>query len=109
MTAAVQLPAPEQQDDELRVIVVVSGELDLASAPVLLRTLMSFLEGAAPEVIVELEAVAFMDLSGLRVLIEAHDAALARQKVLTLVNPGPQVRRLLELTGAELLLSVISA
>jgi anti-sigma B factor antagonist len=77
-------------------VVVVRGEVDLASAPELDKTLGKF-EGK--EVFVDLRKVEFMDSAGLRVLL-THQARIQEHggKLRLVVTEGP-VMRLLELAG----------
>src|SRR5690349_17491009 len=51
-----------------QVVVAVAGEVDMATAPLLERALLRYTEC---DVIVDLDAVEFLDSSGLRVLIKA--------------------------------------
>jgi anti-sigma B factor antagonist len=85
-------------------IVLVSGELDLCTAPHLAAALHSAQQTGA-DVIVDLEQVTFMDCAGLRVLLAANeDSGPARFSV----TPGRrQVQRLFQLTGARALLDVV--
>jgi anti-sigma B factor antagonist len=79
-------------------VVVVKGEVDLASAPQLDRALSKF---KAREVFVDLRKVDFMDSAGLRVLL-AHQTRTAEHggQLRLLLSEGP-VMRLLELAGVR--------
>lgn len=87
------------------VAVIVSGELDLSTAPRLAAALdrVSRLE---PEVVVvDLEEVDFMDCAGLKVLLRAADELDAADgRSLEVTGARCQVRKLFELTGTEQLL-----
>ena len=87
----------------------VSGELDLASSPVLEQRLDEVFSSDAPLVILDLRELDFMDSTGLSVLIKAHQAAEERDRRLCLVKGPPQVQRLLSLTGVGERLSVLDA
>jgi anti-sigma B factor antagonist len=81
------------------VVAHVQGEVDLATAP----ELRSILAEIAPDegvVIIDLTDVAFLDSSGLSVLVEVHQH-LANDGVSTLrlVVTRPTMHRLLEATG----------
>src|SRR5437660_3955204 len=79
-------------------IVLVSGELDLCTAPHFATALRSA-QLTGVDVIVDLENVAFMDCAGLRVLLTASESS---GPAAFSVTPGPrQVQRLFELTGAS--------
>jgi anti-sigma B factor antagonist len=79
-------------------IIVIKGEVDLASAPRLDKALSKF---KRQEVFVDLRKTEFMDSAGLRVLI-AQNARIEKQggTLRLLLGEGP-VLRLLELTGVR--------
>ncbi len=77
----------------------VTGELALASATNLVDLLTETCRTGG-DVALDLEGVTFMDSSGLSAVIEACDL-LGSQGRLTLVNPSPQVQRILRLTDLE--------
>lgn len=83
---------PLEQTAE-RVVLAVSGELDVATAPTLGARLQAVAAGA--ELVLDLGGVVFMDSSGLRVLIAERD----RRGALEVVRPAPVVARLLDLAG----------
>ena len=87
----------------------VSGELDLASSPVLEQRLDEVFSSDASLVILDLRELDFMDSTGLSVLIKAHQAAEEGDRRLCLVKGPPQVQRLLSLTGVGERLSVLDA
>jgi anti-anti-sigma factor len=76
----------------------VAGELDIASAPVLERTLRE------PRlqthlVVLDLRELVFMDCSGVRAIINASTRARDAGHRLVLVNGSPKIRLVFELTG----------
>src|SRR4051794_33145928 len=72
-------------------LVVLVGELDLGTAP----DLEAVLATQSGPVVVDLRKLRFIDLTGLRVLLEAD--ARSRQDGMNLrFIPGPMVRRLFE-------------
>jgi anti-sigma B factor antagonist len=79
-------------------LVAVAGELDLASAPELERTLYP-LEQPGTEVTLDLRDLSFMDLAGLHALIGARLAATEAGSSLHILGPGAGAVRVLELTG----------
>lgn len=76
-------------------LVTVSGEIDLASAPALERSLMQEPAGA---VIADLSDVGFIDSTGLRSLLTARDAIHSEGGRLMLVFGDGPVERILDLT-----------
>jgi anti-anti-sigma factor len=80
------------------VVIAVEGELDLASAPQLQREVLALLARPVSTVTLDLDALTFMDSSGLNVLNRVRTAADDHGVVLTLRNVGKQARQVLDLT-----------
>ena len=85
------------------------GEMDLASSPDLGRLIEAQLAGAARRLELDLSGVEFIDSNGLHALIHAHQYATARGSQLVLVAPSSAVRRLLELTGCDKILTTMDS
>ncbi len=83
----------------------LQGEIDASSSP-LLSEHLDPLPGAADEVVLDMAGVTFVDSSGLRVLIDAHQRAAHAGRTLVLDEPSTVVRRLLDISGLEDLLEV---
>jgi anti-sigma B factor antagonist len=82
-----------------RVVVSVSGDLDLASAPELRTRLLGVLALPLTQIVVDLEHLEFMDSTGLSALVRARRAARDRDIAFSLESPNPQVEWMLSLTG----------
>jgi anti-anti-sigma factor len=83
--------------DHVRVVPV--GELDMAAAPVLDRTIRELRDAGFDYLIVDLRQLRFLDSSGLRLLMDLSNAANADSHRLELV-PGPaEVQRVFEISG----------
>jgi anti-anti-sigma factor len=80
-------------------VVRVAGELDLATSPELEHELAQALAATSGPVIVDLRELEFIDSTGLRVLVKAHQQAEKDGRRFGLAGGGTQVRRLLNLTG----------
>jgi anti-sigma B factor antagonist len=91
--------AVEQRTEGADVVLTVSGELDLSSAPELERALAESGAGRAQRVVIDLAQLTFMDSTGVSVLVRAKQEADAAGRVLAVRHPNGQVRRLLELVG----------
>jgi anti-sigma B factor antagonist len=93
-------------DGDGRVVVVPRGELDLATAPDLEAVLRARLDDGR-RVVVDLRELAFMDSTGLRVLVAAH--ARAGDGRFAIVRPpaGSPVAKLLAIAGVEQQLEVL--
>lgn len=79
--------------------VAVRGELDIRSAPDLRAWLAKALDDGAVQLVIDLDAVAFMDSSGLGVLVGAHKRLVRIGGRLHVVGVSPAVARLLSITG----------
>jgi anti-sigma B factor antagonist len=79
-------------------VLVLSGELDIASAPGLERVLDEFGASIPRRLVIDLTDVTFMDSTGLRALLLARQRADGDHELL--LRPGPrQVQRVFELSG----------
>ena len=79
-------------EDAAGTVLVLEGELDVATA----QELDAVLATQSGKVVVDLRKLRFIDLAGLRMLLEAD--ARSRQDGMNLrFIPGPMVRRLFEL------------
>jgi anti-sigma B factor antagonist len=87
--------------------VFVDGELDLSTAPVLERELAQRRVTAARSVVVDLERVEFVDLSGLRPIVSLAQAKRPAGRVAITAGAWP-VQRLLDLSGLADCLCVVS-
>lgn len=76
--------------------IVVHGDIDMAGGPVLEAALLPHEDGS---VVIDLADVSFIDSSGLRGLLEAGRRARSRGDEVVLRAVGPEVMRLLEITG----------
>ena len=83
--------------------VTVAGEVDVSTVPRLRSALVGILEEGNADAVVDLGGVEFIDASGIGVLVWAARMAEDRGGRLTLRNPSPAVRlvlNLLELDGS---------
>jgi anti-sigma B factor antagonist len=88
-------------------VLVLQGELDIATAPWLDDALAEARVTQAARIVVDLQAVSFIDSSGLRVLIKhAHTEDGAARVRLT--KGSPQTERVFELSGASDFLPFVS-
>lgn len=81
------------------VLVEVSGEIDLSTAPTLRAALDGVIDDGARELILDLEGVRFMDSTGLRVLMAVVNR---RESVsLSVVACPPLISRIFSITGVD--------
>lgn len=82
-------------------VIAVAGEVDLASAPDLQRSVEDALAAGAQRLILDLRSVTFMDSTGLRVLLTTHQRLQESGGSLALVAAEGPVTRLMSLTGVD--------
>jgi len=77
------------------------GELDMYSAPLLERELESAAKRRPQQIVLDLSGLSFMDVSGLRAILDAARRARREGGSLVIANPMPHIVRLLELTAID--------
>jgi anti-sigma B factor antagonist len=75
------------------------GELDMSTAPQLRDELLRLVSGGATMVTVDLSELAFVDSTGLSVLITGLKRLRQQGGEMALRSPKPGTRRVLEITG----------
>jgi anti-sigma B factor antagonist len=91
------------REDEGTLVLALAGELDVTNVDQLRSEIEQARHGRPMPVVFELSELRFMDSSGLALLL-----SVARQiGQVTLRDPTPIIRRLIELTGADAVLPII--
>ena len=94
------------EDDADTVCLHLAGELDISTAPALDRLVRDLLADPEVAVVLDVSALTFCDLAGLRVLNAAYGRGGER---VSLHGQRPSLERLIALTGVERPTSVASA
>ena len=81
-------------------VVRLAGELDLYNADAVRAALLAAAERSPRRLVVDLEAVRFIDSTALGVLVEAR-SKLADRRSFVLAAPGVETRRALEVSGLD--------
>ncbi|RKS78802.1 anti-anti-sigma factor [Actinomadura pelletieri DSM 43383] len=81
--------------------VVVSGELDIASAGVLRSHLARLIDERGPNLVVDVSALTFCDAQGLAAFVAADELAHRHGGAVTLVGIRPQLAKILRITGLD--------
>ncbi len=86
---------------ENEVAIVLSGELDVSTAPRLRDQLHQLIESDCLRFTCYIEGLSYVDSSGLSVLLMVHKRLEKVGGILMLMSPVPSVRRILEITGVD--------
>ena len=88
-------------------VIALTGELDLAVAPKLESCLSDLALGAGDTLVIDLSELEFLDSSGLRVLVVAHQRAEQEGFRFVLVRGSDPVARIFELTRMDQQLEIV--
>jgi anti-sigma B factor antagonist len=110
-TAVDTLPAPfacDRGDSEVGTVWLhVSGEVDLAVVPRLVRILSDAQASGAALVALDLSEIGFLDTSGVHAIVDAAHACQRDGHRLQLVPAQELVQRIFELTGSSAAVTII--
>lgn len=94
-----------QSDDGL-LVVEVSGEVDLFTAPDLKSAITDGIDAGSEKVVVDLSKTTFLDSTALGVLIGAVKRLRANGGSLTIVNTDENIAKTFEITGLDQIFSI---
>jgi len=87
----------------------LSGEVDLSNSAAVEDRIRASIVPPAERVALDLSKVAFMDSSGLRIVLTLADRLRERRRELILiVPPGGLVRRVLAISGADAVVPIVA-
>lgn len=101
-----RVDARSEQD---RIVLALAGELDLASSSIFERALEDSAVADAPLVVLDLDGLKFVDSTGLRIILMAHERARGRGQEFAITPGSPQVQRLLSITSVAEHMHVIAS
>jgi anti-sigma B factor antagonist len=88
-------------------LVVVSGEMDIATSPELVSSLSS-LRGPAPyHVLVDLSRLSFIDSTGIKALVSSAKNAASQGGSLVVVAPTANIQRVFDIVQLSELLAIV--
>lgn len=83
------------------VVVDVQGDIDLSRSVEFQQTLLRILDEKPSRMVINLEAVPYMDSSGVASLVKVLSRARRANTLLVLASLSPRVRNLLEITRLD--------
>jgi len=98
MGAPEQLRIDSRQESD-RVVLALTGELDMANTPLLQTAMDSPALAATKTIVLDLQGLSFLDSTGLRVILSAREQCWRRGQEFAVTPGSPQVQRLLSVTG----------
>jgi anti-sigma B factor antagonist len=98
---------PEIRSEADHAVVTLVGDLDASTAGLLYEQFAALTREGAMHVALDLEGLAFMDSTGLSVIIAEHKRTTSLGGELTIYSPQEPVRKLFEMTGLMELLDVL--
>jgi anti-sigma B factor antagonist len=91
------------------VVVAPTGELDMSNGDLLEEAIERARRDGVANLIIDLRALSFMDSSGLRLLLDAwNESKLADRRLSIVVAKTGLVRRVLEVSGCDVVLPVVA-
>ncbi|HEY3415031.1 MAG TPA: STAS domain-containing protein [Armatimonadota bacterium] len=90
-------------------VVTVQGEVDVYTAPRLKEEIHHSIDAGCTHLAIDLSGVAYMDSSGLGVLIGALKRVREEGGDLILSAPNPRIARIMDVTGLSRIFNVHSA
>jgi anti-sigma B factor antagonist len=86
-------------EDDVSLVVRVSGDVDLATSPQLREALERAITGGVQLVRLDMTGVTFLDSSGISVLVDAKQRLQDNGARLVLHGVGDRIARVLEISG----------
>jgi anti-sigma B factor antagonist len=101
------LPSPlgtRSQEQNGVVTIALSGDLDLATAPILSKKLAPLEGNGVSTIILDLQDLTFIDSTGMHAFLEARNRAMSNGQQLIVRGASPTVQRHIEIVGLQFLL-----
>jgi anti-sigma B factor antagonist len=76
----------------------LAGEIDFSVTPKVRERLLALIGAGAPEIVLDLSGLAYVDSSGLALFIEARKILAESGRTIRIAAISPQVRKLFNLT-----------
>jgi anti-sigma B factor antagonist len=94
------------QTGQARATVVLSGDLDLATAPELRERLADLAACGVIDLVIDFANLVFIDSTGISVIVGTHEHVKSRGGSLVVRNANPMAMKIFQITGLTEYLSV---
>ena len=84
----------------------LTGELDIATAPIL-ESCLAEIDGGVRRVVLDLQDLEFLDSTGLNLFVHTQRRFGPELRELAIANPRPNARMVLEVSGVDQLIPVL--
>lgn len=88
-------------------MVSVRGEIDIYSIEKFRDTIEEKIKTQASEIILDCSELSYMDSTGMGVLIELRNKTKELGQKIIMMNPRPNIRKLLALTGVDKIIEIV--
>jgi anti-sigma B factor antagonist len=89
------------------IVIKLAGELDIATCSGVIDATRRALRSHPARILIDLSAIDFLDLTGLRTLIHCRRLASGKDCAVILTEPSDKVVHLLELTGLRAVFEIV--
>jgi len=90
-------------------MVCIKGEIDIYSIEKFRETIENQIKTQVPEIILDCSELSYMDSTGMGVLIELRNKTKEMGQKIVMLNPRPNIKKLLTLTGVDKIIEVIDS
>ena len=88
-------------------MVSIRGEIDIYSIEKFRDTIEEKIKTQASEIILDCSELSYMDSTGMGVLIEIRNKTKELGQKIIMMNPRPNIRKLLALTGVDKIIEIV--
>lgn len=88
-------------------MVSIKGEIDIYSIEKLREIIEEKIRTQAPEIILDCSELSYMDSTGMGVLIELRNKTKEMGQKIIMINPRPNIKKLLSLTGVDKIIEIV--
>jgi anti-sigma B factor antagonist len=107
LTAPAEFSTADAPRPDGSVLLTITGELDIATVPVVRERLTALTDGGARRIVVDLRDVSFMDSTGLAAFIHAKMRLGDRGHMTLVMEPDSYARLIFEVAGLVGVLEVV--